>query len=101
MEMVSFGTTLVAGTISLGTSGNDRGILSVLFNILATFKIAFPVVSPAFRTGPMLSNGNVNNYIMSLVACRRKSLVVTFGYGITVGKNVAVLTLRSACVFEK
>ena len=71
--------TLGSATVSDGGDGKCLGIASLRLSRCATFKSAFLVVSPACNTGPFSFNGTVKSLIMSEVACRMKSSVVTLG----------------------
>ena len=71
---------------------------SVLFKISASFNSAFLVVSPPSRLTVVLAGGFVNSVMRSVADCRKKSSKVTFGNGISWGKNSSVSVSRTARV---
>ena len=57
--------------------------------------------SPAYKLGVVVDGGMVNNVIIYVDACFRKSTSVTFGKGMDTGKKVAVSQYRTVFVLGK
>ena len=87
--------------LSFSGIGDKVGKDSFLFKIVANFKSALCVVSPASSVGIEEDGGLVKILIMSVAACLKKSAVVIFGKGITCGMNVIVSQSLSLRVFGK
>ena len=71
------------------------GFLQCRFNNFAICCIAAIVSLPACNEGTVEGGEVFNNDTISLIDCRKKSSVVTFGMGILCGKNATVSLLRS------
>ena len=62
-------------TLGGGTGGETSvGSLSTRFKMVANFRIAFFVVSPASSVIVVVDGGDVKIVIMSVAACRKKNI---------------------------
>ena len=76
-------------------------MLCVLFNSVAMTKIAFFVTSPASNEGTVGCGGLLRSVMMSVAACLRKSVMVTSGKLICLGRKVTVSASTSDLVLGR
>ena len=60
---------------------------SGVFKVLAISSTAFFVTSSTYRENVVLGGGEVIMVVISVAVWRKQYSKLTFGYGITVGKN--------------
>ena len=73
----------------------------ILFSCVAKVNNALRTGSPASRLGVVVDGGLVNNVIISVAACVRKSTSVIFGNGTDTGKKVTVSQSLTVFVLGK